>query len=37
MEMPISWLYAVVAAGLAGGGVRIVVEVISLARTGVFR
>ncbi|MCX7329857.1 MAG: TRAP transporter small permease [Hyphomicrobiales bacterium] len=37
MEMPISWLYAVVAAGLAGGGVRIVVEVVSLARKGIFR
>ncbi len=32
MEMPMSWLYAVVAAGLAGGVVRIVVEIVSLVR-----
>lgn len=32
MEMPMSWLYAVVAAGLAGAVVRIAVEIVSLVR-----
>ncbi|MGL4442063.1 MAG: TRAP transporter small permease [Alsobacter sp.] len=32
MEMPMSWLYAVVAAGLAGGVIRIAAEVVSLVR-----
>jgi TRAP-type C4-dicarboxylate transport system permease small subunit len=37
MEMPMSWLYAVVAAGLAGAVVRIAVEIVSLVRTVVVR